>query len=91
MCIGSPVVRVLDCHSCVRGSNPNQGNHIIRYALNGTQFKSDESSAELVLHLCEQIECIAPSSFFKQAIAIINLIIGLFHSYTISPPPPPTG
>ena len=46
---------VMDSHSCDKGSNPGQGNHniYIRYALNNTQFISDESSAELVLYLCE--------------------------------------
>ena len=28
VCLGSAVVRVMDSHSCVRGSNPSQGNHI---------------------------------------------------------------
>ena len=35
-------------------------------ALNNIQFISDESSAELVLYLCEQIKCIAPSTFKKK-------------------------
>ena len=52
VCFGSAVVRVMDSHPCARGSNPSQGNHI-RYAQNSTQFISDESSAELVLYLCE--------------------------------------
>ena len=36
-----------------RGSNPSQRQSHIRYALNSTQFTSDESSAEMVLYLCE--------------------------------------
>ena len=54
MQLGSIVVSVLDSHSCDRGSSPGQGKHIIiRYVLNNIQFISDESSAELVLYLCE--------------------------------------
>ena len=51
-CLGSVVVSMMDSHSCDWGSNPGQGNHIIRYALNNIQI-SDESSADLVLYLCE--------------------------------------
>ena len=51
--LGSIVVSVMDSHSCDRGSSPGEGKHIIRYALNNIQFRSDESSAELVLYLCE--------------------------------------
>ena len=42
------VVSVIVSHLCDCGSNPGQGFHIIRYALNSIQFVSDESSAELV-------------------------------------------
>ena len=52
-CFGSVVVSVMDSHSCDRVSNPSQGNHIIRYALNNIRFISDESSAELVIYLCK--------------------------------------
>ena len=65
MCIGSVVVSVMDSHTCDRGSSPGQGKHInIRYDPNNIQF-IDESSAELVLYLCEKIKCIAPSTFLK--------------------------
>ena len=37
----------------------------IRYDLNSIQFISDESSAELILYLCEYIPCIALTTFFK--------------------------
>ena len=53
-CLGSVVVSVMDSHPYDRGSNPGQGTQIkiIRYALNNIQI-SDESSADLVLYLCE--------------------------------------
>ena len=49
--LGGIVVSVMDSHSCDRGSSHGQGKHII--APNIIQFISDESSAELVLQLCE--------------------------------------
>ena len=52
MCIGSAVVRVMDSHSRP-GFKPQPRQSHIRYALNSTQFISDESSVELVLYLCE--------------------------------------
>ena len=52
VCIGSAVVRVMDSHSCVRGSTPSQGNHI-REALKSIQFISDESSVEILLYIRE--------------------------------------
>ena len=54
MCLGSVVVSVMDSHSCDPGLSPAwpRQSHIC-YALNNTQFISDESSAELVLYLCE--------------------------------------
>ena len=69
MCIGSAVVRVTDSYSCVLGSNPSQGNHIkIRYALNySTQFISDESSVQKVLHLCEHFRYIFFCSLYKKS------------------------
>ena len=44
------VVSVMDSPSCDRGSSPGHGKHDV---LNNIQFLSDESSAELVLYLCE--------------------------------------
>ena len=65
VCLDRAVVRVMDSHSCNRGSIPGQGNHIIRYAPNNIQIIADESSAELVLYLCEYIKCIARSTFYR--------------------------
>ena len=53
MYLRNAVVSVIDSHSCDRGSNPSHGNHIICYVMNNIQFISDESSAELVVCLCE--------------------------------------
>ena len=47
----SVVVSVMDSHSYDLGSSPCKKH--MRYALNDIQFKSDGSSAELVLYLCE--------------------------------------
>ena len=38
---------------------------IYMLCLNNIQVISDESSAELVLYLCEELKCIAPSTFKK--------------------------
>ena len=46
------VASVMDSHSGDRGFKPHKTNHI-HYSLNNIQFISDESSAELVLYLCE--------------------------------------
>ena len=46
----------------------------IRYALNSIQFRSDESSAKLVLHVSEYIKCIAPSTLFK-ALHYTNILL----------------
>ena len=54
LCLGNPVVSVMDSHSRDRGSILEKAYHVtIRYALHNTQFISDESPAELVLYLCK--------------------------------------
>ena len=53
VCIGDTVVRVTDSHSCVRGSNPSRA---ITYMLCSKWYSvnlSNESSAKMVLCLCE--------------------------------------
>ena len=49
----SIVVSVMDSYCMRSGFKPRPRQTHIRYALNNIQFISDESSAELVLYLCE--------------------------------------
>ena len=53
LCFGRTVVNVMGCQLGDRGSSHSQGKSFIRYALHDIQFISDESSVDLVLHLCE--------------------------------------
>ena len=56
---------------------PRQSHIPVRYALKNYQFISDESFAELVLNLCEDIKCIAPSTFLKRKL-LVRLVCILF-------------
>ena len=49
ICLDSSVVNVMDSHPCDQGSTPAKANHIpVLYAVNNIQFRSNESSAEMV-------------------------------------------
>ena len=57
------MVSVMDCNAYDPGSNHNRDKHIsIHYALNHIHFTSDESSVELLSHLCDEVKCLAPST-----------------------------
>ena len=70
-CLGCAVVRVM--HAIGVRTLAKAITYML--CLNNIQVISDESSAELVSYLCEELKCIAPSTFKKTTFYMLAVYI----------------